>query len=383
MLNRCLKFVLVGSLALFVPLSPVLPQQPPPNGGAVKTAAEDVKPPDLADTQPDTLIDRATVNVVQVPVTVTDRYGSLVSGVQPNEFHLFDNGKEQNMRVDEAVQPISLVVAIQCTNRVDSVLTQIKKAGNIFGPQVIGEGGEAAVIAFDHRIREMQSFTSDADKITAAIKKINAGSSSARMIDAVDKAVYLLRSRPATRRRIILLVSEDRDQASEGRVKETLLDAQLSNVTLYSVNISRFVTALTAPREPARPDPLPASAYSSMIPRGPATPTSVEQMNQLNSRAEFVPAFKEIYKDVKGIFIANPTEVFTHETGGSELSFYRERGLQDAVQRISDDIHSQYILSYNPNNKNDGGYHEILIRVDRPDVKLRYRPGYYLASIGK
>jgi VWFA-related protein len=354
-------------------------QQPP-----VKPPAEEGKPPDLADVQQDILIERATVSVVQAPVTVTDRDGALVSGIQPNQFHLFDNGREQNIGVDVAFQPISLVVVVQCSNRTEAVLTQIKKASNLFGPQVIGEDGEAAVIAFDHRIREMQSFTNDPQKIVDAIKKINAGSGSARMIDAVDKAVYLLRSRPATRRRIILLVSENRDQASEGRVKETLIDAQLSNVGIYSVNISRIVTALTAPQEAQRPEAVPATAYSSMIPHGPATPTSVGQMTQANNRVEFVPAFKEIYKDAKGIFIANPTEVFTHETGGRQFTFLKERGLEEAIQRISDDIHSQYILSYNPDNKSDGGYHEIDVRIEpRRDYKTRTRPGYFLASIGK
>jgi VWFA-related protein len=355
-----------------------LAQQPP-----VKPAEEQQKPQDLADTQPDTVIDRATVSVVQAPVTVTDRDGALVSGLRPNEFHLFDNGKEQNIRVDVAFQPISLVIVIQCSNRTDAVLGQIKKAGNLFGPQVIGEDGEAAVIAFDHRIREMQSFTNDPQKITDAIKKINAGSSSALMIDAVDKAVYLLRSRPATRRRIVLLVSENRDQASEGKVRETLLDAQLSNVGVYSVNISRMITALTSQQDPARPDPLPASAYSANIPHGAATPTSVGQLTQVNNRIEAVPALKEIYKDAKGIFVPNPTEVFTHETGGQQFTFLKERGLEDAIQKISDDIHSQYILSYNPDNKTDGGYHEIFVRMDSKDLKTRTRPGYYLASIGK
>jgi VWFA-related protein len=371
MMNRYFALVPVAFFCLSA-------QQPP-----VKPVEDVTKPQDLADLQPDTLIDRATVSVVQAPVTVTDQYGALVSGIRPNEFHLFDNGKEQNIRVDVAFQPISLVIVIQCSNRTEAVLTQIKKASNLFGPQVIGEDGEAAVIAFDHRIREMQSFTNDSQKITDAIKKINAGSSSARMIDAVDKAVYMLRSRPATRRRIVLLVSENRDQASEGRVKETLLDAQLSNVGVYSVNISRMVTALTAAPEPGRPDPLPASAYSAQIPRGAATPTSVGQMTQLNNRVEFVPAFKEIYKDVKGIFVANPTEVFTHETGGTQFSFLKERGLEDAIQKISDDIHSQYILSYNPDNKTDGGYHEILVRLEDKNLKTRTRPGYFLASIGK
>lgn len=371
MINRYFALVPVAFLGLSA-------QQPPAK------PAEDVKPPqDLAEVQPDTLIDRASVSVVQAPVTVTDRDGALVSGLRPNEFHLFDNGKEQNIRVDVAVQPISLVIVVQCSSRTEAVLTQIKKASVLFGPQVIGEDGEAAVIAFDHRIREMQSFTNDPQKITDAIKKINAGSSSARMIDAVDKAVYMLRSRPASRRRIVLLVSENRDQASEGKVKETLLDAQLSNVGIYSVNISRMVTALTGGREPGQPETQPASAYSAMIPRGAATPTSVGQMTQMNNRIEFGPAFKEIYKDAKGLFVPNPTEVFTHETGGAQFTFMKERGLEDAIQKISDDIHSQYILSYNPDNKSDGGYHEILVTLDDKNLKTRTRPGYFLASIGK
>jgi VWFA-related protein len=343
---------------------------------------QEVKPPDLADMPPDTPIERTSVSVVQAAVTVTDKDGNTVNGLQPNQFHLFDNGKEQDIRVDVAFQPLSLVIVIQCSDRTDAVLKQIKKASNLFGPQVIGENGEAAVIAFDHRIREMQSFTNDPTKIADAIKKINAGSTSARLIDAVDKAVYMLRSRPITRRRMILLVSENRDQASEGKMREALFDAQLSNVSVYSVNISRMVTALTAPPQAERPNGLPATAYN-LPGGGPSTPTSVAQKTQVNNRAEFVPAFKEIYKDVKGIFVASPTEIFTHETGGSQLSFYKERGLEDAVQRISDDIHSQYIISYNPNNKTEGGFHEISLRLDRTDLKTRTRPGYYLASLTK
>jgi VWFA-related protein len=252
----------------------------------------------------------------------------------------------------------------------------------LFGPQVLGDNGEAAVIAFDHRIREMQGFTSDGTKITEAIKKINAGSTSARLIDAVDKGVYLLRSRPVTRRKVILVVAENRDQASEGKLRETLFDAQLSNVSIYTVNISRLITNANTPQQVERSNGLPATAYS--LPGGtPPTPTSVAQKSQIYNRVEFVPAFKEIYIDVKGIFVAPPSEVFTHETGGAQLSFYKERGLEDAIQRVSEEIHSQYMISYNPNNKTEGGFHEIIVRLDRTDLKVRTRPGYYLASLTK
>ena len=61
----------------------------------------------------------------------------------------------------------------------------------------------------------MQDFTNDPDKIKVAIDKINAGNSGTRMIDAVDRGVYMLRKRPPNNRKIVLLVSETRDEGSE------------------------------------------------------------------------------------------------------------------------------------------------------------------------
>ena len=349
-------------------------QQTPP------AAPKAQQPPDLADVAIDAPIERTSVSFVQVPVTVTDRSGSLVNGLQPSQFRIIDNGKEQDIRVDVTFQPISLVVVIQKSNRTEAVLPQINKSGNLIAPLVIGEQGEAAVLAFDHRIQEMQGFTNDQDKITAAFKNIKAGGSNARMYDAVDKAVYMLRSRPASRRRVILLISETRDLASEGKFRETLIDAQLSNVTIYSVNISRMVTALTAKPEPPRPDPLPPAAHN--LPGGqPNTPTTVQNYTRLGNRLEFAPMIKEIYKDAKGLFVDNASTIFTDQTGGEQYTFYREKGLESAIQRISEEIHSQYMISYNPSNKNEGGFHEIEVRLDRPEYKARARPGYFLASV--
>ena len=339
------------------------------------------RPPDLAETI-DAPIERASVSFVQVPTTVFDKQNQIVNGLQPNQFRVFDNGKEQNIHVDVEFQPISVVIIIDKSNRTEAVLPQIQKSGNLIAPLVIGGQGEAAVLAFDHKILEMQGFTSDQDKITEAFKKIHAGSSSARMIDAVDKAVFMLRGRPATRRRIIMMITETRDQASEGKFREALIDAQLSNVTIYSLNISRLVTATTTAPAPPRPDPLPPAAHN--LPGGqPNTPTTVANYNKLGNRLEFGPMLKEIYKDVKGIFVDNPSTIFTDQTGGEQYAFYRERGLQDIIQKIAEEIHSQYIISYNPNNKTEGGFHAIEIRLDRPEYHARARPGYYLASISK
>ena len=78
----------------------------------------------------------------------------------------------------------------------------------MFESMMAGDGGEVAIIAFDHRLQKLQDFTNDSTKLQDALKKLRPGSSSSRVTDAVEEASRMLRSRPKERRRVILLISE-------------------------------------------------------------------------------------------------------------------------------------------------------------------------------
>ncbi len=323
-------------------------------------------------------ISRVSVTNIIAPVLVTDRSGNIIDGLQPQQFHLFDNRKEQNINVDVAFEPLSVVVLIEKSSRVEAILPQIKHLGSLL-PLVVGDHGEAAIIAFDSRLTLMQDFTQDTDKLKVAIDKINAGNSSARMIDAVDHAVFMLRKRPANNRKIVLLVSETRDQASEGKVRETLIDAQLSNVLVYTVDITQLATRLTEKPQPPRPNAIDITAYNSPMGQ-PPTPTSIAQAYGPQNQIQFIPLLTEIYKDTKGIFVDSPSEVFAKGTGGNQFSFIKEKGLEDAIQRISQEIRSQYLISYRPNNSEDSGFHQLSVTVENPGYVAKTRPGYWLAG---
>jgi VWFA-related protein len=322
------------------------------------------------------------VRNIVAEATVFDSDGNFVSGIRPDQFRLFDNGKEQNIHVDEAFIPISMVIAIQCNAEVDKILPQVNRIGNLISPLLLGQQGEAAVLAFDSRLRTLQDFTSEPDKITAAVKKIQSGSMSAHLVDAVDQAVLMLKTRDKNRRRIILLISESRDQGSSGRGRETLINLQVNNVTLYAVPMSRLVSKLTAPPDDPRPTNNPPAMYS--MPMGVAsTPTTVMQTYGTDGNsAQFMPLLIEIYKDAKAIFKSNPMEVFTRGTGGQEFSFYGGHGLEQAIQRIGEQLHSEYTISYAPNNPEEGGFHKIAIDVTgHPNVRrVLSRPGYWIAT---
>jgi len=364
-----LRWLLAALLA--APLAGLLPATPFAQG------QQDAAKPETTEAPPI----KVSVDVVVAPVTVVDRNGDNVDGLRPDQFHLFDNDKEQDIKVDVAFQPISMVITVEANDRVESVLPQIQKIGGLIQPIVIGDQGEAAVLAFDSRIRQIQEFTSDSAKITEALKKIHPGSSQNRMIDAVEEAVRLLRTRPRDRRRIILLVSETRDKSSEARARETLIATQLANVIVYTVDISRVVTSLMAKQDPGWIDNRPPAM--TPLPAGvPSTPNTVAQATGGNGgTAEFIPLMVEVFKDAKAIFKQNPSEIFTRGTGGEQFGFMRQRGLEDAIERIGAELHSQYLISYNPNNKDEGGFHQISVQVTgRKDVKVRTRPGYWLGA---
>jgi VWFA-related protein len=326
-----------------------------------------------------------TVEVV-APTTVLDKDGNYVTGLKPSEFRLYDNGRQQNIRVDETFAPISLVVAIQSNAKVESVLPTIRKMGTLLQNLVAGERGEVAILAYDHRIQLLQDFTSDATKLQEALSKLRPGSSSSRMIDATVEATRMLTRRPKDRRRVILLITESRDIASAGKPREALTNIELANVIVYALNISRVYTELTAKAPPPRPDPIPVTARPS-IPHMPQTPTAMAQITGGNvgsgggGAIQFIPILTEIFRATKAVFVDNPVEIFTRYSGGKERGFVSQTDLERAMSEIGREIHNQYVITYRPDNRDEGGFHEIKVVITRPGLEVRTREGYWLASM--
>jgi len=343
-----------------------------------KQAASKQDPPTPDSTKPDSgdLTIRTSVNVVIAPTTVRDRSGEFVNGLQLQDFELYDNNKLQKVNADVRDEPLSLVVAVQRSSNLTDFLPKIQNIGSMLNQLVAGQNGEIAVVGFDHRIQVMQDFTSEGAKVSEAMKKMTPGSSSHAVVDAVSESVRMLTHRPPDRRRVLLLIAEKRDRGSQLRVREALTQTQFANVSIYSLDISTVVAALTDKGMPPRPPSIPPEAQH--LPGGySATPTTVDQNYYLGN---YVPVFVDIFKAVKSVFVDDTLDVFTRFTGGREYNFIGERSLEKAISGISDELHSQYLLSYSSNNQTEGGFHEIKVVVNRPNLEVRTRPGYWVAA---
>lgn len=318
---------------------------------------------------------------VVAPVTVLDSNNRYVNGLEAKDFILYDMEKSQELRADVSFVPISLVMAVQANASVEPVLPTIKKLGPLLEGLVIGEQGEAAILKFDHRIVELtDGFTNDGKLFTKALEKINPGSSTSAMIDSVFQATRMLRRRPSSHRRILLLIAETRDNGSEGRLREALLEAQIHNIIIYSININRFITTIAKKMDAPPLDRLPPGARP-VPPGAPMTPSTTDALSGYRgATGNVMPLFVEMFKQVKGIFISNPLEVFTQYTGGREYSFINQRTLEQVVGQMGEELHSQYLLSYRPNTRDQGGWHDIRVVVARPNLTVRTRPGYWMAA---
>jgi VWFA-related protein len=330
-----------------------------------------------ASKQEDDLKFNIQTNVVIVPTTVRDRNGEVINGLQLQDFELYDNNKLQKITADVRDEPLSLVVAVQRSSNVTEALPKIQRIGSMLNQLLGGQDGEIAIIGFDHRIQVMQDFTNEGTKISEAMKKMTPGSAEHAVVDAADAGIRMLKNRPRERRRVLLLIAEKRDKGSELRLREALTQAQFANIAIYSLDISTIVAALTDKGMPPRPPSIPPEAIYQPGGGGIATPTTVDQ-NYYNGN--YIPIFVDIFKATKSLFVDDTLDVFTRFTGGREYAFIGEKSLEKAVSGISEELNSQYLLSYSPNNQGEGGFHDIKVVVNRPRLEVRTRPGYWVAA---
>jgi VWFA-related protein len=329
---------------------------------------------------------KVQVALVTTPVTVRDARGTMVHNLEAQDIRVTDNGMAQKIsHFDLGGDPISLVILIETSSRIEPLIPEMRKTGILFTQTVMGPTGEAAVVGFNDSVDKLQDFTASADPIESTIANLRLGTSGSKLFDAMAVGVEMLSSRPQAtaekpgRRRVLLILSEAIDDGSEKKLGEVLRQAQLANVTIYSVGLSTTRAELQAkPKAPQRPN-LPVGTLPPPPGTPPPTPTSEEnRYGNIDLMAAAVWVVQNIHNQVKD----HALEVAAAATGGAHLATFKDRSIEKAIDEIGGELHSQYTLSYTPSDADATGYHEIkvsVLRKDAKNLKIRARPGYYLA----
>lgn len=350
----------------------------PPAGRSPQTQGPISPKPDKPVQQPPESTIRVRVALVSAPVIVVGAKGEPVLDLQQKDFHILDGGVAQMIEAfDLGGEQLSAVLVFETSSRIAPLLPAVQKSAIVFTQTVVGPSGEAAVLSYDNGVSTLLPFSSDNDKIEKTIATLQPGNSGARLYDALDSAVGLLRGRPAGRRRAIVVVGEAGDSGSEQRLGRVLRDAQLANIVIYSVGLSTTSAELRS--QPSQAGPAPATPPGTF--GGPSFPGSAQTpttQQQYGGNIDLLGLAEWAVRNASAVVKDRPLEVASTATGGTYQSVFRDSKIETAIDAIGGELNSQYILSYRPTGADTPGYHQIKVTVSRPGVKVRTRPGYYL-----
>jgi VWFA-related protein len=363
--------------------APEGPLPPPPAGTRIQA------------TPPEALAKiSARVTLVSAPVTVRDSNGGMIHDLDEQDFVVTDNGVRQKItHFDVGGDPISLVLLVETSSRIDPFLPQLRKTGILFSEQVMGPEGEAAVIGFDASVKVLQGFTSSHDAVEAAFSGLKTDESAIHLFDAMAAGVEMLSGRrkpanesPVPGRRVLLILSEALDTGSDSRLGEVLRRAQLENITIFSVALSTTRAELQAKPRANAPTPItPPGTYG--MPGPPGTVPTPGAGN--NPGFDLIALAQVLVEHTKSAATKRSLEVGAVATGGGYYPTYKGRSIESAIDEIGGELHSQYMISYVPKSRSkdgqDFGYHQIsvsLVADKAQGKKITTRPGYYIPPPG-
>jgi VWFA-related protein len=323
---------------------------------------------------------RVHTNEVIAPVTVLDNRGEPVLDLAQNDFHVFDNGVEQTIdHWDLGGDPLAVALVIETSSHIKMMAPVIRGMGSIFTETVMALNGEAAVITYDSAVEIRQPFTQDHDAIQRDISQVDFEAPEMRLYDGMAEAVELLKVEPSDFRRVMLIVGESQDIASDAKLGVVLRDAQLANVAIYAVGPSSSTADLRfGPKMPEKGIKYPAGVFS-----GPTRPGALQVPGNGGAPGgtlDLAPAAIWLITRGTNELKNHQLAVAATATGGVHYRAIRDSTVRTVLDRIGGELHAQYVISYAPSPERPAGFHDIKITVVRPNVTVRTRLGYFLSA---
>ena len=288
---------------------------------------------------------KVSVNVVNVYAVVREKK-RLVPDLSRDDFEVTEDEVSQQIRYfsRQTDTPLTLVLAVDTSPSQQRVLGGEQQAAKQFASEVLRPKDEFAVIHFDLEVELLQDFTSEVQYLTRAIDstEINGGGggplpttfpNSRPCCTHLYDAVYLASAQMLKNeagRKVIILVTDGQDEGSSETLDRSLEAAQKADVIIYSI---------------------------LLVDRGAYGGTGFGYSGE------------------------SALSKLSGETGGRVIRADNARNTGEAFQEIANELRTQYLLGYTPsNNRNDGTFRRIRVRVKQGHYEVQARRGYYAPS---
>lgn len=279
-----------------------------------------------AHARPGSLI-RMNVDMVLVPITVTDPMNRLVTGLEQEDFQIYENNGQQRIKSFASEDaPVSIGIIFDLSGSMTSKLIRAREAILQFIKTANPED-EFFVIGFNDRPELIEDFTSSVEDIQARLANLRSGHRTA-LLDAIYYGMAKMRE-AKHERKALLVVSDGGDNRSRYTEGEVRAQVRESDVEIYSIGIF---------------DP-----YA-------ATPEERSGPMLLNELCE--------------------------ETGGRLFRVDDVSEMSDVAEKISTELRNQYVIGYTPKNiSRDGKWRKVKVKLNPPSglppLTVHARSGYY------
>ena len=302
--------------------------------------------PMLVSAQDDTTTLKVDVNLVNILFNVRDKKGGLVGNLNKDDFKVFEDGKEQEVKYfnRETDLPLTIGLLIDVSASQMNLIEIEKNAAYQFFGSVLRKQDLAFLISFGEDSELLQDYTNSPKLLRAGLDGLQVSSgvggfgpgpvptiSQPRGTVLYD-AVYVASAdqlKGQVGRKVLVLITDGEDEGSKYKIAQAIEAAQKADAIIYGFYY------------------VDRGFYMSrgMI-FGGGSDSALRQMSE--------------------------------DTGGHVFHVDRKLTLQQAFQELQDEMRSQYAIGYTPTNATkDGTFRKIEIKTSNRDWKVQARKGYY------
>jgi VWFA-related protein len=303
-----------------------------------------VKPP--ADDSPATI--KVDVDIVNILASVRDKRGGLVANLEKKDFTVLEDGKAQEIKyfTKESDLPLTIGLLVDVSGSQRNLIDIERDAASQFFTQVLRKKDEAFLISFGEEAELLQDYTSSPRLLTEGLKQLRVSSGVGGLHPGpvptaggprgtvLYDAVYLAANeklKTEVGRKVIVVITDGVDQGSRLNLNQAVEAAQKSDAVIYCIDYS---------------DPGAYGYGFGGISFGGGGEGAMRKMSD--------------------------------ETGGHLYKVDRKHSLDQVFKELQDEMRSQYSIGYTPtNDRKDGTYRKLEIKLSNKDLKAQARKGYY------
>jgi len=252
---------------------------------------------------------RFDTDLVSVDVTAMDTEGRPIRNLKQDDFKVYSDGAEQKVSFFQLEQregeprPLAIVFALDVSGSMTTEeMMKVRLALRSFSTQLSTHPVIYAVMTFGMRVKTVQKFTKDPDKLDEAIERLERDAPnglSTHTYDAVDDAIRLLvRNAPRTRehrlmKRAVLVVTDGFPVGDTVAAKTVIERANAADVSIFVVTLPSYSRMLASSSQEPLPTPLDVSGLAELT----------GGRNVYATERDYGPLFRALAEEVTSAYV--------------------------------------------------------------------------------